>query len=83
MQRLWVHEVFRVYYDRLVFDEDRQWLIKYVNESLKKQFNTNYNILFKHLDSNGDGRTFVQVEYLEVVHFTNRHNLLRLSLKRK
>ena len=55
LERLWAHEVFRVYYDRLVFDEDRQWVTKFVNETLKKHFDTNYNTLFRHLDFNGDG----------------------------
>lgn len=57
LKRLWVHEVFRVYYDRLVFNEDRQWLTEYVNETLQKHFDINCNTLFKHLDSNGDGTT--------------------------
>lgn len=37
--RLWYHEALRVYHDRLVTDEDSQWLLSTLNETLSKYFN--------------------------------------------
>lgn len=55
LKRLWVHEVMRVYYDRLVDDSDREWLIKYLKTITQEQFQTSFDELFKALDVNKDG----------------------------
>uniref|UniRef100_A0AAQ5X8M4 Dynein axonemal heavy chain 12 n=1 Tax=Amphiprion ocellaris TaxID=80972 RepID=A0AAQ5X8M4_AMPOC len=47
--RLFVHEVFRVYYDRLVDDKDRAWLYKLMNSILKDHFKESFDQVFDHL----------------------------------
>ncbi|KAM9856226.1 dynein axonemal heavy chain 12 [Aulostomus maculatus] len=47
--RLFVHEVFRVYYDRLVDDEDRAWLYQLMNSILKEHFKESFDQVFDDL----------------------------------
>ncbi|XP_034447227.1 dynein heavy chain 12, axonemal [Hippoglossus hippoglossus] len=49
MIRLFVHEVFRVYYDRLVDDKDRAWLYQLMNSVLKDHFKESFDQVFDHL----------------------------------
>ena len=44
-----------MYYDRLVDDDDRSWLTKYVKEVGEKHLDTDFNTLFMHLGSDNDG----------------------------
>uniref|UniRef100_A0A3Q2NRV0 Dynein axonemal heavy chain 12 n=1 Tax=Fundulus heteroclitus TaxID=8078 RepID=A0A3Q2NRV0_FUNHE len=49
MARLFVHEVFRVYYDRLVDDKDRAWLYSLMSSILKDHFKESFDQVFDHL----------------------------------
>ncbi|XP_039204062.1 dynein heavy chain 12, axonemal isoform X2 [Crotalus tigris] len=49
MIRLFVHEVFRVFYDRLVDDADRAWLFKLMKEIVKEHFKEAFDAVFSHL----------------------------------
>lgn len=51
MKRLWVHEVLRVYYDRLVDDNDRTWIIEAIREVCADKLEEDLNEMFKRLAS--------------------------------
>lgn len=56
MIRLFVHEVFRVYYDRLVDDKDRAWLYQLMNSIVKDHFKESFDRVFDHLKQGSDVR---------------------------
>ncbi|GBO98705.1 Dynein heavy chain 2, axonemal [Eumeta japonica] len=43
--RLWVHECFRVFYDRLTEDKDRDWFVAHVGDMLGKHFDLTFHAL--------------------------------------
>lgn len=59
--RLWVHEVLRVFYDRLVDDMDRDWLISYLRKMTKEHFKKDFDQLFEALLM-GDAKKITQFE---------------------
>ena len=53
--RLWIHEVHRVFADRLVDDEDGQAFLEWVRELVQQHYHTNFPTLMAHLDQDHDG----------------------------
>ncbi|KAJ3286989.1 Dynein heavy chain 7, axonemal [Borealophlyctis nickersoniae] len=55
MIRLWFHEAFRVFYDRLIDDEDRKWLVDFSKQVVKSSFGMEFINVFRTYDANNDG----------------------------
>lgn len=65
---VWVHisrfsfsQVMRVYYDRLVDDEDRAWLYNFLRDTVKDHMSADFDTIFKKLDFNGDGKVVLRL----------------------
>uniref|UniRef100_A0A8B9MHH2 Dynein axonemal heavy chain 3 n=1 Tax=Accipiter nisus TaxID=211598 RepID=A0A8B9MHH2_9AVES len=51
--RLWIHEVYRVFYDRLVDEEDRKVFFQMVQETTSNTFKQSFNKVLSHLSPTG------------------------------
>ncbi|KAK9497783.1 hypothetical protein O3M35_003707 [Rhynocoris fuscipes] len=48
--RLWAHEIFRVFYDRLIDDSDRKWLFGTIQVIVLEEFSENFDKIFDQLE---------------------------------
>ncbi|XP_078466584.1 dynein axonemal heavy chain 12 [Lampetra planeri] len=53
MLRLFVHEVYRVFHDRLVDDQDRRWLYGLSRDLLRDHFKESFDAVFENLKEEG------------------------------
>lgn len=53
MIRLWTHEAYRVFYDRLTDEDDRNWLFQSAKDIVKKNFGQEFDVIFKQYDTSG------------------------------
>uniref|UniRef100_A0A8B9Q703 Dynein axonemal heavy chain 12 n=1 Tax=Apteryx owenii TaxID=8824 RepID=A0A8B9Q703_APTOW len=69
MIRLFVHEIFRVFYDRLVADDDRAWLFKLIKDIVKEHFKEAFDSVFAHLrqgNTPGDERLYREIPSIQL-----------------
>ncbi|XP_015440426.1 PREDICTED: LOW QUALITY PROTEIN: dynein heavy chain 7, axonemal [Dufourea novaeangliae] len=67
MKRLWVHEVLRVYGDRLVDDMDIKWLVDQIRQTVTNYLEDNLNEMFKHLLTDG-ANTVTETELRNLIY---------------
>jgi dynein heavy chain len=93
--RLWIHEVYRVFYDRLVDDTDRHWFFDTMKSLIRKHFKLEMDELLQHLASHGgpvvddDIRSLMFGDYMattankaydEIVNLDAAANVIKLKL---
>lgn len=54
--KIWVHEVLRVFYDRLITQEDKNWVYEKLRMSVKDHFKDAFDQVFENLGKREDGK---------------------------
>ncbi|XP_044576956.1 dynein axonemal heavy chain 7 [Cotesia glomerata] len=54
MKRLWVHEILRVFGDRLIDEQDTTWLIKQLRSTVERHMEASFDALFEDLAENSN-----------------------------
>jgi dynein heavy chain len=66
--RLWTHEVWRVFADRLINDEDRLLMLRTLREVMRKVMGLNFDTIFEHLDHvDEEGKKDGKVDQLDEI----------------
>ena len=65
--KIWVHEIMRVFSDRLINDVDREILLNAVKETVKNRFGLNFDTVFAYLDTfNEEGKKDGTIDTFEI-----------------
>ena len=65
--RLWVHEVWRVFCDRLINDDDRLLMLSFLRETVRNKYGLNFDNVFAHLDKFRDGKKDGKVDSIDEI----------------
>ncbi|KAK2577836.1 hypothetical protein KPH14_001102, partial [Odynerus spinipes] len=68
MKRLWVHEILRVFGDRLVDDIDMHWLIEQIRSTLDKHMEISMDELFEDFLQASQGETISEYELRKLLY---------------
>lgn len=71
MRRLWIHEIHRVYSDRLVNESDQKWLLKLITDVVEEQLHTLHRDLCSRFISSTEEITPDKMRELMYCDFTN------------
>ncbi|XP_051153293.1 dynein axonemal heavy chain 3-like [Leptopilina boulardi] len=73
--RLWVHEVFRVFADRIIDENDENWFFLKLKECVKSNFKDSFESVFDHLPkSKHDELTSDSFKFLHFGNFMDEKN---------
>jgi dynein heavy chain len=53
--KIWVHEVFRIFYDRLIEEADKTWLFSKIKIVVRDHFKEHFDQIFSYLPKDDDG----------------------------
>lgn len=79
--RLWVHECFRVFHDRLVDNDDRTWFHNQISEKLSEIFQTKWSTLFKEQKKPNPFGRILKGTYQEMDNRAELMEILSMHLK--